>query len=114
MEFAAASSRAGEAATRDAREELGARVLASQAAGLDAVGAVLFTACSRERGIHGRHPDSPRDVRRLSSHGTEAPKGWSLRVLPKRSERLEAVVGEDTVTIEGAGLRYRFGPESRG
>ena len=43
----------------------------------------------------------------------DAPQGWSLRVLPKRGERLEAVVVGDTITIVGTGWRYRLGAGSR-
>ena len=36
-------------------------------------------------------------------------QGWTLRVLPKRGERLEAVVGDDAITVRGLGWRYRLG-----
>ncbi|MCR9164821.1 MAG: hypothetical protein ACE37F_15080 [Nannocystaceae bacterium] len=42
-----------------------------------------------------------------------APAGWSLRVLPKRGERLEARVEGDTLTITGSGWRYRLGAAER-
>lgn len=73
-------------------------------------------------GLVGEGPDARADMDRLQALGTsgvvaleEAPArpsaepDWTLRVLPKRGERIEAVVQGDTVTILGTGWRYRFG-----
>lgn len=36
---------------------------------------------------------------------------WSIRVLPKRGERITATVGADVVTLDGSSWRYRLGPQ---
>lgn len=75
-------------------------------------------------GLVGEGPEVEADMERLRALArrrvvqletvTEAsagdPEAWSLRVLPKRGERLEAQVGDDSVTLDGSGWRYRLGP----
>jgi hypothetical protein len=73
-------------------------------------------------GLVGEGPDVEADMERLRGVAErrvraleladDAGQGWSLRVLPKRGERIDAVVGEDVLTIEGTGWRYRFGPST--
>lgn len=74
-------------------------------------------------GLVGEGPEVQADMERLRALARRrvnalevaeaAGQGWSLRVLPKRGERIDAAVGEDVLTIEGAGWRYRFGPLGR-
>lgn len=71
-------------------------------------------------GLVGEGPQVEADMERLRAlaerrvvaleQAGDVPQGWSVRVLPKRGERLEAIVVGDTITIEGTGWRYRLGP----
>ena len=75
-------------------------------------------------GLVGEGPSVEADMERLralaqrrvvqleavSDDGAGDEETWMIRVLPKRGERLDARVGANSVTLEGADWRYRLGP----
>lgn len=76
-------------------------------------------------GLLSEDPDAQADMARLRALASrrvvglesvsepqmrEGSKSWRIRVLPKRGERLEAIVGEGSVQIESADWRYRLAP----
>lgn len=46
----------------------------------------------------------------VSDDDVEREDSWTIRVLPKRGERLDAQVDDDSVTLVGSDWRYRFAP----